>query len=382
MQRSDDRILTTHTGSLPRPRDLVESLRARDQGQPYDEAALQARIPEAVAEVVRKQLETGLDVINDGEMGRIGFAAYVTDRLDGFGGQSQRPRPADMRAFPEYARQAAQADDATWQILTPTCIGPVSHREPRAPRRDAEILQAAVKGLQPTEVFMTAPSAGIVVSFFDNRYYPTREAYLYAVADAMRTEYRAVYEAGFVLQIDAPDLGLCRHLEFADKSTEEFQAWATLCIEALNHALQDIPPDQVRLHVCWGNSESPHVFDIPLKDLIGILLKANVGALSIEASNPRHAHEWKLFREVKLPDGMLLIPGVIDTTTNFVEHPELVAQRIVQYAELVGRENVLAGTDCGFGTAAGRTRVEASVSWAKLGSLVEGARLASQQLWG
>ena len=381
MQRSANRILTTHAGSLPRPPDLVEMLRARDRGQPYDPAALEARVPEAVAEVVRKQIETGLDVISDGEMGRIGFAAYVKDRMEGFGGQWQRPRPADFRAFPEFARQAAQGDDSSWQIVTPTCIGPITYRDPAEIRRDTANLRAALDGNRPTEVFMTAPSAGIVTSFFDNRHYPSREAYIYAVADALKEEYRAITDAGFLLQIDAPDLGLCRHLDFADQSLEEFQAFVTQCIEALNHALAGIPPDRVRLHVCWGNSESPHVFDVPLRDILPILLRANVGALSVEAANPRHGHEWKVFRDVKLPDGMILIPGVIDTTTNFVEHPELVAERIVRYAELVGRENVIAGTDCGFGTAAGRVRVEPTVSWAKLGALVDGARLASQELW-
>jgi 5-methyltetrahydropteroyltriglutamate--homocysteine methyltransferase len=381
MQRSANRILTTHAGSLPRPRDLVEMLRARDRGQPYDEAALEARVPQAVAEVVRRQIETGLDVISDGEMGRIGFAAYVKDRMEGFGGQWQRPRPADFRAFPEFARQAAQGDDSSWQIVTPTCIGPITYRDPADIRRDTANLRAALDGNRPTEVFMTAPSAGIVTSFFENRYYPSREAYVYAVADALKEEYRAITEAGFLLQIDAPDLGLCRHLDFADRSLEEFQAFVTQCIEALNHALAGIPPDRVRLHVCWGNSESPHIFDVPLRDILPILLRANVGALSVEAANPRHGHEWKVFRDVKLPDGMILIPGVIDTTTNFVEHPELVAERIGRYAELVGRENVIAGTDCGFGTAAGRARVEATVSWAKLGALVEGARLASEELW-
>jgi 5-methyltetrahydropteroyltriglutamate--homocysteine methyltransferase len=381
MQRSTDRILTTHAGSLPRPPDLVEMLRARDRGQAYDTAALEARVPRAVAEVVRKQLETGLDVICDGEMGRIGFAAYVKDRMEGFGGSWQRPRPADFRAFPEFARMAAQGDDSSWQIQTPTCVGPIRYRDPADIRRDIANLRAALHSQRPTEVFMTAPSAGIVTSFFDNRYYPSREAYVEAVAEALREEYRAITEAGFVLQIDAPDLGLCRHLDFADRPLAEFQAFVSTCIEALNHALEGISPDRVRLHVCWGNSESPHVFDVPLREILPILLRANVGALSIEAANPRHGHEWKVFRDAELPEGMLLIPGVIDTTTNFVEHPELVAERIARYAELVGRENVIAGTDCGFGTAAGRVRVEPTVAWAKLEALVEGARLASEELW-
>jgi 5-methyltetrahydropteroyltriglutamate--homocysteine methyltransferase len=382
MQRSTDRILTTHTGSLPRPTDLLELLRARETGRPYDETRLQARVREAVVEVARKQVETGLDVVNDGEMGRIAFATYVKDRLEGLGGEWKRPTSIDVKTFPEFARQSVREDDSTARVVTPMCIGPVSYRDGGEARRDAENVRAAVAGLPVQDVFMTAPSAGIVANHFLNQYYPTPEAYLFAVAEAMKSEYRAVCEAGFVLQIDAPDLANLRHRDFADRPLEEFRAYISQCIEALNGALADIPRDYVRLHVCWGNSESPHVTDVPLEDIIDIVLRANVGALSIEAANPRHGHEWKVFRDVKLPDGMILIPGVIDTTTNFVEHPELVAERICRYAELVGKENVIAGADCGFGTSAGRTRVEATVAWAKLGSLVEGARLATRELWG
>lgn len=381
MKRSTERILTTHTGSLPRPPDLVELLRARFAGQLPDEGGFRARVRQAVADVVRQQVETSLDVISDGEMGKASFVSYVKDRLTGFGGQWDRPAPGDLLAFPEYAQQQRLRDDSSVRMPVPTCIGPVRYANRDALRFDIDTFRAALAGRAFEEAFIPAATPGMISLFFQNRHYPSHDAYLYDLAEAMKEEYRAIYEAGFLLQLDAPDLGMGRHREFLNRTLEEFRAYMERAIEALNHALAGIPPDRVRLHVCWGNYEGPHHLDVPLADIIDILLKARVGALSIEAANPRHAHEWKLFQEVKLPDGMILIPGVIDSTTNFVEHPELVAERIIRFASVIGRENVIAGTDCGFGTFAGRSQVEAKVCWAKLQSLVEGARLASAELW-
>jgi 5-methyltetrahydropteroyltriglutamate--homocysteine methyltransferase len=373
-----ERILTTHTGSLPRPWDLVDLLLAKEAGTPVDPKAFQARVRRAIAEVVRKQVDAGVDVVSDGEQGKIGYSTYVTDRLTGFQGESLTPPRSDWLDFPEAATRHATLRS----VARPTCNGPVAWRDREAGRRDIANLQAALSNARQEEAFMTAASPGVISYFLQNRFYPSREAYLGTLADVMKEEYNAIYQAGFLLQVDCPDLAMGRHLQFPDLSTGEFLKVAEANVEVLNHALAGIPPDRMRLHLCWGNYEGPHHRDIPLKDIIGVALKARPNAISFEGANPRHEHEWQVFQDVKLPDGKVIIPGVIDSTTNFIEHPELVAQRIVRYARLVGRENLIAGTDCGFGTFA-RTNpiVEPEVAWAKLQAMAEGARLASQELW-
>jgi 5-methyltetrahydropteroyltriglutamate--homocysteine methyltransferase len=391
MKRSTERILTTHTGSLPRPEDLIRSMFAKEEGVPVDAAALAARIRVAVADVVAKQVEAGIDVVNDGEMSKPSYATYVKDRLHGFGGASHPLEYRDLVDFPGMARRVF-GDPGRARRKTPACDGPISVREPRAAQADTENLRAALEtqltamGRQGstvtvTEGFMSAASPGVVSLFFHNDHYPSHEAYLFAIANAMRHEYEAVAKAGFVLQIDCPDLAMGRHIQSAALSVEEFRTAARLHIEALNHALANVPPEQARVHLCWGNYEGPHHYDVPIADILDVVFTARPAGISFEAANPRHGHEWKVFERIKLPAGKVIIPGVIDSTTNFIEHPELVAERIVRYASLVGRENVIAGTDCGFGTWVGQSAVDPDIVWAKLRALADGARLASRALF-
>ena len=380
MQRSTERILTTHTGSLPRPEALVQLMFARESGEQVDADALAEQVRGAVAGVVGQQVEAGVDVVSDGEMSKPGYATYVKDRLTGFEGDSQEFRYQDVADFPELNRRVF-SDPGRARRRMPACIAPVLERDPHAIQRDIENFRSAIAGVPVHEAFMTAASPGVVALFFQNRYYANREAYMTAIADALRVEYRAVVEAGLVLQVDCPDLAMGRHIQFADASLEEFRREATLNVEALNSALAGLPRDRIRLHLCWGNYEGPHHYDVALRDIIGIALRAHVGAVSYEAANPRHAHEWQVFRDVAVPSDMLLIPGVIESCSNYIEHPELVAERIMKLGELVGRERVLAGTDCGFGTWVGMARVDPGVVWAKLASLAEGAQLASSRLW-
>jgi 5-methyltetrahydropteroyltriglutamate--homocysteine methyltransferase len=323
-----------------------------------------------------------VDIINDGEQGKVGYSTYVRHRLTGFGGQSRVPMRADWADFPEAAERQGMGRQST--IARPACNGPIAWKDMAAVQKDIAHLKAALSGVQPTEVFMTAASPGVIAHFLRNEYYPSREAYLARLADVMKEEYDAIYQAGFVLQIDCPDLAMGRHLAFPDLSASEFVKIAEANIAALNHALRDIPPDRLRLHLCWGNYEGPHHRDIPLKDILHIVLKARPQAISFEGANPRHEHEWAVFRDAKPSlEDKILIPGVLDSTTNFIEHPELVAQRLVRYAEVVGKENVIAGTDCGFGTFARSTyQVEPEIVWAKLRAMADGARLASAALWG
>jgi 5-methyltetrahydropteroyltriglutamate--homocysteine methyltransferase len=378
MKRSTDRILTTHTGSLPRPRDLTTMLEALDAGSLPDAAAFEARVRRAVADVVRQQVEAGVDVVNDGEQGKVGYSTYVRHRLTGFGGQSAVPARADWADFPEAAARAERRST----ISRPACNGPIEWKDRTAVQKDVASLRAATDAAPPTEAFMTAASPGVIAHFLPNQHYPTREAYLARLVDVMKEEYDAIHRAGFVLQVDCPDLAMGRHLAFPELSNAEFVKIAEANVEALNHALRDIPPDRVRLHLCWGNYEGPHHRDIPLREILPVALKARPQALSFEGANPRHEHEWIVFKEVRLPDDRVIIPGVLDSTTNFVEHPELVAQRLVRYAEVVGRERVMAGTDCGFATfARSVNQVEPEIAWAKFRSMVEGARLASRALW-
>jgi len=381
MKRSSQRILTTHTGSLPRPDDLMALLRAKETGEAYDAAALASRIKSSVAETVRMQAAAGIDIVNDGEMSKPSYATYVKDRLAGFAGEkSAGLRAADLAEFPSFTKRGGRETGVT-VIKRPSCTGPITYRDRDAPRIDADNLHAALSGVKFEEAFISAASPGVVSFFLSDNYYNNHERYIRAIADAMKTEYDAIVAAGYILQVDCPDLAMSRHIQFKDLSLAEFRKTIELHIDALNHALADVPPERSRLHLCWGNYEGPHHHDVALRDILDIVLKARPQGLSYEASNPRHEHEWTVFKDVKLPTGKILIPGVIDSVTNFVEHPELVAQRIEHLAGTVGRENVIAGTDCGFGTIAGVSRVDSEIAWAKLKSMAEGARIASSRLW-
>ena len=380
MRRSSERFLTTHTGSLPRPDDLVRIMYAKEEGVPVDPAALEARTALAVEEVVRKQVDAGVDIVNDGEMSKPSYATYIKDRLSGFGGSGNTFVYQDLVDFPNLARRVF-GDPGRSRRKTPACNAPIGVRDRDAARVDVSHLTAALEKSPASGAFLTAASPGVVSLFFRNDHYPTEEAYLEAIAEAMRVEYETIAGAGIVLQIDCPDLGMGRHIQYADLPLAEFRKKAQLHVEALNHALRNIAPEQLRMHLCWGNYEGPHHCDVPLADVIDIVFCARPSAIALEAANPRHAHEWKLFETVKLPEGKILIPGVIESKSNFVEHPEVVAQRIARYANLVGRENVIAGSDCGFGTWVGQAAVDADVVWAKMAAMAEGARRASRQFW-
>ncbi len=380
MQRSTERFVTTHTGSLPRPDDLIRTMYAKEEGVPVDRAALAQRVREAVAEVVGKQVAAGVDLVNDGEMSKPSYATYVKDRLAGFGGTGNTFVYQDLAEFPRLA-QRVFGDPGRSRRKTPACNGPIGVREHDAAQADVDNLQAAIAGTQAAGAFMSAASPGVVSLFFRNDHYKDHETYLFAIAEAMRHEYETVAKAGIVLQIDCPDLGMGRHIQYADLDLAEFRKRAQMHIEALNHALADIPPEQLRMHLCWGNYEGPHHCDVPLADIVDILFMARPQAISLEAANPRHAHEWAVFETVKLPEGKVLIPGVIESKSNFIEHPELIAQRIARYANLVGRENVIAGSDCGYGTWVGQAAVDPDVVWAKFAAMAEGARLATRQFW-
>jgi 5-methyltetrahydropteroyltriglutamate--homocysteine methyltransferase len=384
MQRSTERILTTHAGSLPRPEDLWDLLIAKDEGRPYDREAFARQLRSAVMEVVQKQIASGIDIINDGEESKRSFSTYARERLQGF---EERPptadeRPSmisgrDMQEFPEYFTSRGGFGGASANARQMFCNGPLSYIGHAAVQADIANFKAALQDITVTEAFLPAIAPGTIEHWMRNRYYPSDEAYLYAIADAMREEYQAIVQAGFLLQVDDPDLPDAWQIH-PHMSVPEYRKFAELRVEALNHALRDIPPERVRLHVCWGSYHGPHKYDIPLKDIVDLILKVRVQGYSIEASNPRHDHEWRVWEEVKLPEGKVLIPGVVGHATDFIEHPELVAERLVKYARLVGRENVIAGTDCGLGGRVGHPKIV----WAKFEALAEGARLATQQLWG
>jgi 5-methyltetrahydropteroyltriglutamate--homocysteine methyltransferase len=380
MQRSRDRFLTTHTGSLPRPEDLIRMMYAKEEGVPVEPHALAQRIRTAVAEVVKKQADAGVDLINDGEMSKPSYATYVKDRLNGFGGTGNTFVYQDLAEFPKLA-QRVFGDPGRSRRKTPACNAPISVRDPQAAETDAANLKAALAGKKAAGGFMSAASPGVVSLFFRNDHYKDFETYIFAIADAMRAEYETVARAGLVLQIDCPDLGMGRHIQYADLDLAGFRKRAQLHVEALNHAVKNIPTEQLRMHLCWGNYEGPHHHDVPLADVIDIVFSAKASAISLEAANPRHAHEWTVFERVKLPEGKVLIPGVIESKSNFIEHPELIAQRIGHYAKLVGRENVIAGSDCGYGTWVGQAAVDPDVVFAKLAAMAEGARIATKQFW-
>ncbi len=380
MQRSTDRFLTTHTGSLPRPDDLIRMMYAKEEGVPVDAVALAARIKTAVAEVVQKQAAAGIDLINDGETSKPSYATYIKDRLNGFGGTGNTFIYQDVHEFPMLEKRVF-GDPGRSRRKTPACNAAISLRDREAPQVDADNLKAALTGVKAAGGFMSAASPGVVSLFFRNDYYKDFETYIFAIADAMRHEYETVAKAGFVLQIDCPDLGMGRHIQYADLSLDKFRKRAALHVEALNHAVANIPVEQLRMHLCWGNYEGPHHRDVPFANVIDIVIKAKPCAISFEAANPRHAHEWTIFEKVKLPDGKVLIPGVIESKSNFIEHPELIAQRISHYANLVGRENVIAGSDCGFGTWVGQAAVDPDVVFAKFKAMSDGAAIATKQFW-
>jgi 5-methyltetrahydropteroyltriglutamate--homocysteine methyltransferase len=380
MKRSLERMLTTHTGSLPRPNHLLGLLRDREEGRGDAEPALHERTRSAVFDVVRRQREAGLSVINDGEQGRADYTIYVKDRLTGFDGESLPWPNADAEEFPEWTEMARQFAPPFQK--RPACTGPVAWKDWPAVERDIRNLRDAVDaGARAEEVFMTSPSPGQIGRFLQNRYYPDDATYLYTLADVMKREYQAIVQAGFILQVDCPDLALGRHTQFAHLTLEEFRKVAEMHVDVLNYAVADIAPDRMRMHICWASTGGPHHRDVPLRDIVDVVIKGRPAGLVVAGANPRHEHEWKVWREVPLPAGKVLIAGVIDSTSNFIEHPELVAERIVRYATVVGRENLIAGVDCGFGTFAGRVQVDTNIVWHKLRSLVEGARLASAELW-
>ncbi len=375
-----DRILTTHTGSLPRPPGLVEALGLAGDGA-ADEATQERLLQEAVAGVVARQVDAGVDVVSDGEQSKAGYSTYVTERLTGFGGRAYPLRgQQDIIDFPDWGEPLTAGIEAT--LATPACIGDVAYAQPALVERDVENLRAALAAHPGADGFITTASPGVISMFLENQHYAGHEEYLAALAAAMRTEYEALHASGFLLQIDCPDLAVGRHVQFKDLSPEEFRRTIELHVEALNDATRDIPPEAMRIHLCWGNYEGPHNHDVPLAEILPTVLKARPAQISFELANPRHEHEWRVFEDVDLPDDKVLVPGVIDSTTNYIEHPDLVAERIVRLARLVGRERVIASTDCGFATFAGFAPVFPSIVYAKLGALAEGAERASEELWG
>jgi 5-methyltetrahydropteroyltriglutamate--homocysteine methyltransferase len=377
---SHHRFLTTHIGSLPRNEVLMEHMFAREDGIALDKAALEAKVTEAVERVAARQIEAGIDIINDGEMSKPSYATYVKDRLGGFGGTGNSYSFADVEAFPTIKARIL-ADPGRKHRRAPACTGPVTMRDVEAPRRDAQRLQQAITARPPTGMFLSSASPGVTTFFFRNDYYPSHEEYLFAVAEALRQEYEAIVAAGMMLQVDCPDLAMGRHTQYASLDVKGFREKMELHIEALNRALVNIPADKVRMHLCWGNYPGPHHCDVPLADIIDLVWKAKPHAILFEAANPRHAHEWTVFERIKVPDGKMLIPGVIECQSHYIEHPELVAQRIGRYANLVGRDNLMAGVDCGFSIHVGTAGVDPEVVWAKLAALAEGAAIASKWFW-
>lgn len=394
MKHSSERILTTHVGSLPRPPDLLEFLEAREAGRPIEQAAFDACLAAAVHDVVKRQVAAGLDSVCDGEFGKISYTFYVRHRLSGIdafrGGDNDRPPQTaahrDLLDHPDFhARLNQKRGGTSWfsREAVPCCVGPVSYGDRRPLEVDLANLAAAGAAAKPAEMFMNAASPGVLTKFVPDRFYKNEDAYVEALANALKTEYEAIHKAGFILQIDAPDLGSARHNQYQHLSDQEFLRIAGRNIAALNHATANIPPDAMRMHLCWGNYEGPHTHDIPLATILGVALRARPNGLSFEAANPRHAHEWEDLRAARIPDDKVLIPGIIDSTTNFVEHPRLIAQRIANFADVVGRERVIAGADCGFATFAFvDNAVAPSVVWAKLAALAEGADIATSRLWG
>jgi 5-methyltetrahydropteroyltriglutamate--homocysteine methyltransferase len=380
MKLSTDRILTTHVGSLPRGQAVVEQLLLKENGEPLDSAMYERTMREGVSQVVKQQVEVGIDVVSDGETSKISYATYMKDRLSGFGGDNERQIAKDLQPFAEFrTRMAVFAGKQSFKRQS--CIGPIEVIERETLRKDIDNLRAAADAHRPHEAFMNSASPGVISAFQPNKFYSTHEAYVEAIGAAMQEEYEAIVTAGLTLQLDCPDLAMARHTGFQDLAEADFLKRAEHQVEVLNHALRNIPATALRMHVCWGNYEGPHDHDIPLQKILHIVLKAKPAAILFEAANPRHAHEWAVWKEAKIPEDKVLVPGLLTSTSNYVEHPELVAQRIQQFADIVGRERVIAGTDCGFGTFAGIGKMDAGISWRKLAALVEGAKLASARLW-
>lgn len=380
MKTSTDRILTTHVGSLPRSKAVTDIVFAQEAGEPINASAAAQTISQAVTEVVGKQAKVGVDVVSDGEMSKISYATYIKDRITGFEGDSPREPPRDLEEFPGFLQRQA-GSGGTPSYKRPCCVGEIRVKDMGPVNEDIDNLKQALDGAAVQEGFMNAASPGVIALFQPNKHYPDHARYLEALADAMQAEYEAITNAGIILQLDSPDLGLGRHMMFKDNTDEEYEDLANLHVEMLNHATRNIPPEMMRLHVCWGNYEGPHHCDAPMSMVLPIAMKARPQALLFEASNPRHAHEWTTFQDANIPDDKILVPGVLDSTTNFVEHPELVAERICRFADIVGCERVMAGTDCGFSTFAGFGAVDQDIVYAKLNAMVEGARLASDRLW-
>ena len=375
------KVLTSHVGSLPRSQEVVDFIFARENEAEYDQTAFDVVMSDAVNETVAKQVKSGVDIVSDGETSKISYATYVKDRYNGFSGDSPRNAPADLKMFPGFLERLAD-DGGTPQYARPMCTSDISSKGQGELEKDISNLKAAMKKNSIERGFMNAASPGVISLFLQNSHYKNRETYLAALADVMREEYETIVAAGLDLQLDCPDLALSRHMLFDDLSDDEFVKVAASNVEALNHALQNIPEEKVRIHICWGNYEGPHCCDIGMDKVFSILMSAKAKYLLFETSNPRHAHEWTVFRDRKLeiPENKVLVPGVVDTTTNFVEHPELVAQRIDRFVEIVGLDRVVAGSDCGFGTFAGYGAVDPDIAYAKLKSLSEGAQIASHRI--
>jgi 5-methyltetrahydropteroyltriglutamate--homocysteine methyltransferase len=380
--RSSDRILTTHVGSLPRTQAVTDVLFARE-GNGAIPADADRVIADAVIDIVRKQVEVGVDIASDGEMGKISYATYIKDRLAGFDGDSPREPGQDLVEHPRLLEKLAKLG-STAKYRRPRCVADIKVKDLEPMRTDIANMKAAIAAAKPLEGFINTASPGTIALFQPNDFYPTQDAYLEAVAEGMRAEYEGLTQAGLLIQIDAPDMAMGRHTMYRSRTTGEFISLAARHVEVLNHALRNVPADRIRMHVCWGNYEGPHTHDVPLEQLLPVVLKAKPQAILFEAANPRHAHEWQVFRDAKatLPEDKILVPGVLSTTTNYVEHPELVAERLERFANIVGRERVIAGTDCGFGTFAGFGPVDPDIVWMKLKSLVDGAAIASSRLWG
>lgn len=380
MRLSTDRILTTHVGSMPRPQPLVDMLLKKDHGEAYDPAEYDRVIREAVAAVVKRQVEAGVDVPSDGEASKVSYSTYMMDRLTGFGGDNKRKVALDLAPYPEF-REKMSRMTGVQEFRRASCIGPVAVKDLEPLKADIGNMLSAMKAVGVGEGFMNSASPGLITAFQPNQYYATHEDYVWALSDAMKQEYRMIVDAGLVLQLDCPDLAMAHHTGFQDLSEADFIKRAEIHVEAMNAALEGIPADQVRFHVCWGNYEGPHDFDIDLHKILPVILKAKPQGILFEAANARHAHEWAVWAEAKLPDDKVLIPGLIDSCSNYVEHPELVAQGVERFAAIVGRERVLAGTDCGFGTFAGFGKLDGEIAYKKLKALAEGAAIASKRLW-
>jgi 5-methyltetrahydropteroyltriglutamate--homocysteine methyltransferase len=380
MRLSTDRILTTHVGSMPRPQKLVDALLRKDRGEAYDVAEFDKTIKDAIAAVVARQVEAGIDIPSDGEASKVSYSTYMMDRLTGFGGDNQRKVALDLAPYPEFREKMGRMTGSQ-EFRRASCIGPIAVKDLQPLQIDIDNMLAAMKASGVREGFMNSASPGLVTAFQPNQYYPTHEDYVWALSDAMKQEYRMIIDSGLILQLDCPDLAMARHTGFQDLSEAEFVRRAEIHVEAMNAALDGIPAEKVRMHVCWGNYEGPHDFDIDLIKILHVVLKAKPVGVLFEAANSRHAHEWKVWAEAKIPQDKVLIPGAIDSCSNYVEHPELVAQTIERFAAIVGRERVLAGTDCGFGTFAGYGKLDGEIAYKKLKTLADGAAIASKRLW-